>query len=130
MRGAWILGLAVAGLFVACSSSSSDNPGTPDAGDDQLAPPPPPANDGGDSGPSEQLLPHGGSRIVARYHELSDGARVFVDYFDKKLGTSCFPALAEDMKVHCIPNLGPNPSDLFSDAACTARLAYATKGSC
>jgi hypothetical protein len=130
MRFAWIAGLAVVCLFAACSSSSSDNPQAADAGDDQLAPPPPPPNDGGDSGPPSLLYPRGGSRIVARYHDLSDGARFFAQYFDKKLGTACFPQLAEDSMIRCLPSSSLDSTALFSDGTCTTRLAYAPKASC
>ncbi|HEY8079445.1 MAG TPA: hypothetical protein VIF62_35185 [Labilithrix sp.] len=112
------------GVVAACSSSSSDNGGAPDGGGDATPPPPPPEpTDGGDGGASSGMLPSGGSRIVARYEEGSDGSKFFSDLFDKKLNVTCNVVNAEDGTLRCIPLGNTFVSDRFSDDKCTTPIA-------
>lgn len=134
MRRVGIVGaLAGVGLCVVVACSSSNDAAssiTPeiDAGTD--APSAPPADDGGaDAGGDAGGIQHAGTRIRLHGVQTSEGAFVYGEPFDSKLGTVCFPVRTEDGVLRCVPQADASIAG-FSDPGCTTPIASRTKGAC
>src|SRR6266849_3862412 len=70
------------------------------------------ADDGGagDAAGMQRFGPwQSGSRLRARIWEGGDGARLFQGWWDDKLGMRCVFALADDMRVRCLPEIEHGP---------------------
>jgi hypothetical protein len=67
-----------------------------------------------------------GSRLKVKYLSGADGSKVQRGLYDTLLQIDCYFSVAADGSQRCLP-VGMS-SIYFSDAACTQRMAYGTKG--
>jgi hypothetical protein len=89
-------------------------------------------NDGGPDGGGDGAAPNdpgytSGTRLRARVWSGSDGSEQFIDWYDNSRKEECSFRTGADGVDRCLPS-GAYAGSLFSDASCTQRIAYATKG--
>jgi hypothetical protein len=86
-------------------------------------------SDGSSSGSLNTCpLPRDGTRLKAIRIQAEDGASEDRSgsryWYDSQLGTYCAFETAADDVLRCLPRVGPPWFNLFSDAACSQRVAY------
>lgn len=92
----------------------------------------------GPTGPAGMTGPAGpggyvsGTRIKARLATTADGASMFRSWYDSELdgGTDCWPALAGDGVLRCLPAAGLYAGRYFKDTGCLTPVALAYLGEC
>lgn len=117
-----VCGSVSLGLFVACSSGSSDDQAD---GGDRDGPPTNP--DGGDgSGDIEEYA--SGTRIKARVARTPDGAKALLGWRDITLNADCYFSAAIDGTMRCIPTGPPYNASIFADGSCALPAALGPSG--
>src|SRR5207248_3319025 len=58
-----------------------------------------------------------GTRLRARVKDGGDGARLFVGWWDQKLGLSCSFRMATDDKLRCLPDIESGPTYRADDCS-------------
>ncbi|HTM43496.1 MAG TPA: hypothetical protein VL137_01000 [Polyangiaceae bacterium] len=76
--------------------------------------------------PSEPWL--SGNRLRARVITDGNGASLFEGWHDEQLNLDCSFRFADDDKLHCLPIQWTAAQAVYSDGACTQRVAMVAKG--